>query len=99
MVRATAPTIAELDLDQVLANRPNGGLGPTAHADLPQDVLNVLLDGLVANTQFLGNHLVRLASRHFPQHLKFPLCQRKINMRTIWITLTVRLCLLRNKQT
>lgn len=51
-------------LEEVLPDRPNGGLGPVGHADLAQDVLNVLLDRLVADAQLLGDFFVGQPERH-----------------------------------
>src|SRR5215212_3479710 len=56
----TAATISVLGhLDPALAHRVDDGLGPVVHGELPEDRAHVVLDGLLADRQRVGDLLVR----------------------------------------
>src|SRR5438128_2749537 len=54
-----SPRCEKIALDKLFANRPHGGLRSIGHTNLSQDVLDVFFDGLVADSQRLGDLLVR----------------------------------------
>ncbi len=58
---AASGLLIQFRSDQFFADGPDRGLGPIGDADLPQDVLHVLLDRLVADVQRVGDFLVRQA--------------------------------------
>ena len=60
-------------LDQVLSYCPDGGLRAVRDADLAKDVLDVFFHRLVADSQRLGDFLVRQAKRKLFQHFTFAL--------------------------
>ena len=71
-LKAELPAICHWDaktraLDKLFANRPHRSLRSISYADLPQDVLHVLFDRLIADAQGLRDLLVRQAERQLLQ--------------------------------
>src|SRR3954470_6797327 len=54
---------------------PHGGLEPVAHADVPEDVAQVALDGLRADPEPQRDLLVRHAGAHEREHLALAIAQ------------------------
>ena len=67
-------------LYEFLAYGPNGGLGSIGNPNLPQDVLDVLLHGLVADLERLSNLLVRQPKRKLPKNFALALGQRNLDV-------------------
>ena len=59
-----------------VAYGPDRRLRPIVDADLAEDVLDVLLDGLIADVEHLGDLLVRQSLGHLPQHVALTFGQR-----------------------
>ena len=70
-------------LDQILADGPNGRLGAVGDADLAQNVLDVLLHRLVADSQRLGDFFVRQAERELLEDFALALGEWDVAIGTI----------------
>src|SRR5205085_12245763 len=58
----------------------NGRLRPRLHAELVEDVLDVRLDGLLAEVQLAGDLLVGLALGELVEHIKLALRQPPVTL-------------------
>ena len=65
---------------QSLAHGPHGGLRAVGDAELAQDVLHVLLDGLVADVEGLGDFLVAQPQGELLEHFVLALGERGVGV-------------------
>ena len=68
--------LAAVQIEAPVNDGPHGRLRTVGHADLAKNLLDVLLDGLVADAQRRCNILVRRSVDQFPRHLTLALGQR-----------------------